>query len=125
MISVTIYKDQEHYVGLECFGHAGFEQAGKDIVCSAVSILIINTINGIEQFTEDAFTLDTKDGSEGSTAKRCFFHKKAQEDNLIRFRLTEDVSEQSQLLMDVLVLGLTEINKQYGDSYLTLRFEEV
>ena len=32
MISITIFKDQEQYRGIRCSGHAGFEQAGKDIV---------------------------------------------------------------------------------------------
>ena len=124
MISITILKDQSHYRGITCIGHVGYEKAGKDIVCSAVSMLVINTINGIDQFTEDAYTLDTKDDDAAPKKKR-FFSAKTEPDNLIQFRFTEDVSKESDLLMDVLVLGLTEINKQYGDTYLALKFEEV
>ncbi len=98
-----------------------FADAGKDVVCAAVSVLVINTINGIEQFTEDAILLDSKN----SSAKKSLRRKKSDDENFIHFYLTEDISEQAQLLMKVLVLGLTEINKQYGDSYLTLNFREV
>ncbi len=122
MIQITIFKDQNTYRGIRLCGHAGYQKAGKDIVCSAVSILVINTINGIEQYTDDAFVLDTKDDSD---SKKSSFFKNKEADNLIDFRFTEDISEQASLLMNVMVLGLTEINKQYGDSYLTLKFEEV
>ena len=125
MISITIFKDQGEYRGIRCSGHAGFERAGKDSVCAAVSMLVINTINGIDQFTEDAYTLDSKEDDTETSKKKRFFPGKDQSDNLIDFRFTEDVSKESNLLMDVLVLGLTEIYKQYGDSYLTLKFEEV
>ena len=36
-------------------GHAGYAEPGQDIVCAAVSALVINTINAIEAFTEDDF----------------------------------------------------------------------
>ena len=113
MITITIYQNHEQYVGMSCDGHAGFAQKGKDIVCAAVSMLVINTINGIEQFTEDSFTLDVpQDGADN-------------QQNNITFHLTESVSSEADVLMKTLVLGLTEIQKMYGDSYLTLRFEEV
>ena len=34
-------------------GHAGYDDIGKDIVCAAVSVLVINTLNSIERFTDD------------------------------------------------------------------------
>ena len=40
-------------------GHAGFARKGKDIVCAAVSVLAINTVNSVEALTDDRFTLDT------------------------------------------------------------------
>ncbi|MDD6193648.1 MAG: ribosomal-processing cysteine protease Prp [Lachnospiraceae bacterium] len=112
MITITIYQNQKRFVGVSCEGHAGFARAGKDIVCAAVSMLVINTINGIEQYTEDAFTLDVP---QSGTDK----------DNNITFRLTEEISSEADVLMKTLVLGLTEIQKTYGDSYLTLNFKEV
>jgi hypothetical protein len=109
MITVTIFRSTQCYTGMECDGHAGFADAGKDIVCAAVSVLVINTINAIDQFTDDAFVLDTS----------------ADQGNMISFHFTENLSREADVLMKTLVLGLAEIQKQYGKSYLTLKFREV
>lgn len=122
MITITIFQNQGQNVGLESFGHAQFAEAGNDIVCAAVSILVINTINSIEQFTADGMTLDVKDSDATGVVSK---HFKKHNDNYLKFMLTEDVSRESKVLMDSLVLGLEEIKKQYGDSYLTLNFKEV
>ena len=58
MIRVTIFKDSNQRVrGFESLGHAGYSEGGSDIVCSAVSVLIINALNSIETFTEDKYQL--------------------------------------------------------------------
>lgn len=47
MTKVVFYKDGDSFYGFHEEGHAGFEEAGKDIVCAALSamtMLIINTI---------------------------------------------------------------------------------
>ena len=65
MIHVTIYKTKTHeYAGFDVEGHAGFAESGQDIVCAAVSMLVINTINSIEQLVSDEYTLtsDEEDG---------------------------------------------------------------
>ena len=57
MIEVTVYKTMRHeYAGFDMSGHAGYDDIGKDIVCAAVSVLVINTLNSIERFT-DAVTV--------------------------------------------------------------------
>ena len=43
MIEIKIYKKNNQYVGLTCKGHSGYDDFGRDIVCSAVSSLIFNT----------------------------------------------------------------------------------
>ena len=48
MFHVTVYENKkEEYVGFETEGHAGYAEAGQDIVCAAVSALAINTINSV------------------------------------------------------------------------------
>ena len=39
-------------------GHAGFDQSGRDIVCAAISILVINTINSIEELAAEKIIVD-------------------------------------------------------------------
>ena len=54
MIKITVYQNAKNeYVGFLTEGHAGYAPAGEDIVCAAVSMLVINTINSIEAFTQD------------------------------------------------------------------------
>ena len=44
-------------IGFRTTGHAGFAEHGTDIVCAAVSVLVINCINSIEKFTDTKFDL--------------------------------------------------------------------
>ena len=59
MIRVSFRYDTEGCpVAFKCEGHAGFARKGKDIICAALSMLTANTVNSIETFTDDDFTLD-------------------------------------------------------------------
>ena len=47
MTRITFYKSNGVFYGFEEQGHTGFEDAGRDILCSAISamtMLIVNTI---------------------------------------------------------------------------------
>ena len=102
MIQVQAVKEGKHYKKFMIQGHADYADEGEDIVCAAVSALVINTINSIEEFTEDAFTCDCKDGQIQS------------------WEFTSDVSFDTDLLMDSLMLGLKNIAKSYGEEYLKI-----
>lgn len=103
MITAKFIKEGKHYKKFMIEGHAEYADEGEDIVCAAVSALVINTINSIEEFTEDAFTCDCRDGQIQS------------------WEFTSDVSADSDLLMDALQLGLTNIMKSYGEEYLKIK----
>ena len=51
MIEIVIFKKKklDYTVGFETLGHAGYAKRGEDIICSATSVLVINTINSISQ----------------------------------------------------------------------------
>ena len=109
MTKVTIYKnDLNECVGFKVYEHAGFDEAGSDIVCSAISILTINTMNAIEQFTDVDFTQDVNE-----------------EECMIEFKIYKPTKE-TTLLLETMVLGLQtlEDNEDYED-YIDLIFEEV
>jgi hypothetical protein len=101
MIHAQALKEHGHYRRFTIDGHAGYAEEGEDIVCAAVSALVINTINSIEEFTEDAFTCDCKEGQ------------------ICGWEFTSDVSASTDLLMDALMLGLSTIQHSYGEEYLT------
>ena len=64
MITITFFAkeiEQEVKVNLESVtgfrieGHAGYAKHGKDIVCAAVSILVMNTMESIRLLSSDVF----------------------------------------------------------------------
>ena len=72
---------------------------GEPIVCSAVSILLLNAINSIEIFTDADFSFEG--GENGGEAE---------------FRVVEfDEDGKAQLLLDSLILGLKSIEESYKD----------
>ncbi len=109
MVNITIYgNSRQGYTAFECMGHAGYAEAGEDIVCAAISVLVINTVNSVEHLVSDEFELVT-DSKEG----------------LIDFSLNDGYSPESVLLIRSLVLGLQGIQKNYGTEYIMLLFKEV
>ena len=109
MTHVSIIKTRTgEYKGFNCIGHSGYAEAGEDIVCAAISVLVINTINSLEQLAGEPFKLITNE-----------------EDGLIDCRFEKSINENSKLLLDSMVLGLQEIKEQYGKTFIDLTFEEV
>lgn len=106
MISITVFQNGQQYTGFLCEGHAGYAQEGFDIVCSAVSALTVNTINSIEEFTEDGMRVEQKE-----------------EGGYLKLELDFPVSAQADLLMRSLVLGLQAMEENYGGRYLVVRVE--
>ncbi len=108
MTYIEIVKHNGEYRGFECHGHSGFAEEGEDIVCSAISMLTINTINSIDHLLEDEINVTT---DEAKGAMQCYFMGKP--------------SEGASLLMDSMKLGLESISAQYGAQYLRLEIKEV
>jgi uncharacterized protein YsxB (DUF464 family) len=108
MTTIRIFQKNGHYTGFEMDGHAGYAD-DNDIVCAAVSVLSINTVNSIELLAKDAV-----EASEGDGHLTC--------------RFPEGLSREGELLMDAMVLGLRQISELYTDnekSLVTLNMEEV
>lgn len=108
MIKITIKKKDSIIYGFTSSGHADFAKSGKDIICAGVSAIVINAINSVEKFTNDQFKLDEQ-----------------QEMGKIIFDFIQSPSENSQLLMESMVLGLQGIQQNYGKKYIILNFREV
>ena len=110
MTRVTVYKSVvDGFKGFLVSGHAGYEDHGKDVVCAAVSILVINTINAIEAFTSDEMS--------------CHLDQVA---GVIECQFKHEPSKQATLLLDTMMLGLESIqaDRQYSE-FIELIFQEV
>ena len=101
-------KTRDGYKGFTCTGHAGYADSGSDIVCAAVSVLVINTINAMDSLANEEMEVVT-----------------GEEDGVIDVVFVNPVNEKTKLLMDTMILGLKSIAQQYGKKYLRLKFEEV
>ena len=106
MITIKVRKKNGSYEEFISKGHAGYAEAGQDIVCAAVSALIITTVNSLEKFTDDKFDVQEKDG-------------------FVSIHFRNNLSERAMLHMDSLLLGLTEIAGSYNNRYLTVKVKEV
>ena len=106
MINIKIFKHNEMIVGFEAKGHAGFAKSGKDIICSAASVLFITTINSLENLADVKMTYQVDDG-------------------YAKCKLEEKPNKDSQILLESMVIGLTGIVDSYGKKYINLTFEEV
>ena len=106
MINVQIQTHNQDYKAVISIGHADFAESGQDIVCSAVSILLINTANSIEKFTNSFLGSDSDDG-------------------ILTLVLKDNPEENAKLLINSLILGLETIQKEYGKDYLVIDYKEV
>lgn len=109
MTKVQIFKSKNGTIrSFRCSGHAGFAEAGEDIVCAAISILVINTINCLDELLGEKIRT-------ASDEKR----------GIIECTFQEVPSEKASFLVDCMVLGLRDIRRNYGDRYLTYEMKEV
>ena len=102
MIKVSVYKDADNLItGINLSGHADYAQYGSDVVCAAVSALVINTINSIDNFTSDKFQLEQDE-----------------EEGIIDFHVISPISNNTILLLNSLVLGIQGIKEEYTNKYI-------
>jgi len=107
MIRVTIRKAPDGTVrALDCEGHAAYAEYGNDVVCAAISMLVLNTLNSIESLTDNPFQGD-EDKKKGK----------------ISVVFPEGLDQAGMLLMDSLRLGVCGVEEQYGKEYVS--FSEV
>lgn len=88
MIAVSVRLD-----GITVDGHAGYAEAGKDIVCAGVTALVENLIDSIEGLTVDTIQYEVSPG-------RADIHYK-------------DLSEEGKLLVDSFFLGICAVERDF------------
>ena len=110
MVEITVYKNTKHQtVGFRTYGHAEYAEEGQDIVCAAISVLVINTMNAIEAFTDDETSLVSDEIS-----------------GKIDFLVKGNPSKEALLLLDAMLLGLEDMaDDEIYRNYMDLTYEEV
>ncbi len=109
MTTITIEQTKDGiYKGVMTFGHAEFAKAGKDIVCASMSILLITSMN----FIEEKLHVRVKQTENQATG---FTHTE----------FLDELPSEAVAVLESMIYGLQMIQNQYGNKYLSLKFEEV
>ncbi len=90
MIAVSVQKDR-----ITVSGHAGYAEAGKDIVCAGVTALTMSLVKSINDLTEDKIEYEISPG-------RVDIH-------------CGNLSEAGMLLVDSFFIGICLIAEKYPD----------
>ncbi|SIS63665.1 ribosomal-processing cysteine protease Prp [Alicyclobacillus vulcanalis] len=96
MIEVELLLHGDGIEGFRVRGHAGYAEAGQDIVCAAVSVLVYNFVNSAERFAGARF--DVQDVGEALTC-----------------RFPEALDARAKLLFDSMVFGIEQVAEQYPE----------
>jgi len=100
MTVIKIIKEKNNFIKLECSGHTGYAEAGKDIVCSAISTLLGSCLLGLEKVVK----IKTE-------------HKQDEKKGFFSLELKKDISKnkmkEAQILLKSTVLSLIEISETY------------
>lgn len=114
MTTIVILKNSNNqYRGFYCMGHAEYAKknrsaTGYDILCASISVLIIGTINSLEELAGEKLSVTTNE-----------------KDGFIKCDFDEILQEKSSFLLDSMVFSLEHLSKEYGKKYLQVKFEEV
>ena len=100
MTKITFYTKSNKYIGFKSEGHAGYEERGKDIVCSAISSITQTCALGIIEVLK----LNPK-------------YEVNEENGYLQLRLPENVDEvlfeKAQVLFKTTYLALKDLSKGY------------
>ena len=90
MIAVNVRMD-----GITIEGHAGYAEAGKDIVCAGVTALTMSLVKSLNDLTEDKIEYEISSGRTD-----------------IHFR---NLSEEGKLLVDSFFIGICQIADEFPE----------
>lgn len=82
-------------------GHAGYAEAGKDIVCASISALLGVFIESVNKLTRDELKYDIGKGNA-----------------VIEYK---NLSERAQVLLDSFLLGAQMVAERYPDNVQVLK----
>lgn len=100
MIRVTLHEKEGEILSFECKGHAGFAEAGRDIVCAAVSVLTTTCVNALETVAGVRPQVEARSG-------------------LMLVSLPRGAGRDAQVILKTLRQGLRDLREEYPE-YLQL-----
>ena len=103
MINVNILiNNKDKIVGFEITGHANYDEYGKDLVCSAVTILAYSCVNTLDKYNDDI---------------------KFEDDGDIMYVEVSENNTNTNIIFDYFKTGIETLLGNYG-SYVKLNYKE-
>ena len=75
----------------------------RDMQTTDKILLVVTTINSIEEFTDDAIACEVKE-----------------ENGDVKFEFAGDISSESKLLVESMLLGLRGVEQEYGKEFIVI-----
>lgn len=97
-----IYKNNNNHIEFSSKGHADFDKIGKDIICSAVSSIIIGGLNAIKEI--DSFQIKIEKGD-------------------AEVKSLKPVSEHDNIVFETMLIQLKTIEENYPKNLKVIRRE--
>ena len=120
MIEITFFKRNGVYYGFKETGHAGYADAGQDIVCSAISAMTMFLINTVEVAFASTIDYEIEDDTTTIRVTCKSALPEFEEDDCKRYAVSGIFLGYYQQLSDMLeeygdFLDVKVINRHYGD----------
>lgn len=100
----VLFDENREYFGFRVSGHAEYDEEGKDIICSAVSAVVLGMVNSTLELTDAGVIYE------------------AAESGLLRFKYDRKPEADAKLLFQSMLLSLQSIEEQYGKEFLQIRY---
>lgn len=115
MIRVKIFKDDNNYIKKYTIdGHANYDNYGKDIVCSAISVLAQTTLLSLVEVC----------GLEEKAIKYSIDNEIGFLDVNLPKNIEISILEKTQIVLNTLIVGVNSVIESYP-RYVTLQYREV
>lgn len=108
MIRVVIGRRDNTISMFRVSGHAGYDDYGKDVICSAMSMLAINTVNALQIIAGETIEVEQDD-----------------EEGLIAVYMDHKPNPQAETLLLAFELGVQGVIDQYGNEFVSLVYETI
>ncbi|MGO4961124.1 ribosomal-processing cysteine protease Prp [Jeotgalibaca porci] len=95
------HSKEDQILSFEITGHAGYAEAGEDIVCAAVSVLAIETVNSIDKMVSHQMTVKEADDEGGYLFAQ------------VKPNLSAEQAQVTQILLKHLYFSLEDVANTY------------
>ncbi len=109
MTNITFYRKDKDIVKFIVQDHVEYAEQGADIICAAVSVLTMHTLNGLTDVLGIVVGYEVRE---------------AYLECILPSELSDEDAKSAKVLMDALYLSLDNLQKQY-ETYITITELEV